>query len=89
MTLILVNFVPGVMDVDTCMARLAQTMSDNEPATTAVGTERYSIESFRYRVFILNINTFCCRAERSSDQTLQAEQDAAHLDSLTDDQEKI
>lgn len=31
----------GVMDVDTCIARLARVMDDNEPALVAARAERY------------------------------------------------
>jgi hypothetical protein len=53
MILFFVQYVSGVMDVDSCMARLAQVMNDNEPALIAARAERYSTaESLRYRVLI-------------------------------------
>ena len=65
--MMVVGRLQGAMDVDSCMARLAQTMNDNEPALVAARAER---------------------AERSFNQTLRAEQDAAYLESLRADQEK-
>ena len=34
------------MDVDTCMARLAQVMNDNEPALIAARAERFAVKSY-------------------------------------------
>ncbi len=54
------------MDVDSCMARLAQIMNDNEPALIAARAERYGIEfphviqNFRkfVRLYFPHITTF-------------------------------
>ena len=34
------------MDVDSCMARLAQVMNDNEPALIAARAERFAVKSY-------------------------------------------
>ncbi|XP_028408569.1 FAS-associated factor 2-like [Dendronephthya gigantea] len=65
--MMVVGRLQGAMDVDSCMARLAQLINDNEAALVAARAER---------------------AERSFNQTLRAEQDAAYLESLRADQEK-
>ena len=44
------QYFSGAMDVDSCMARLAQTMNDNEPALVAARAERYGNKKIRPRL---------------------------------------